>query len=234
MSEKFQAVVIGGGPGGYVCAIRLAQLGLKTACIESRGSLGGTCLNIGCIPSKSLLNLSEEFHKVKSLANKGIEVGEVKLNLDKMMKSKDKAVTILTKGVEFLLKKNKVTYFKGHGSFKSKNEILIKDDKNKETIIQTEKTVIATGSVPVSLPGIEIDEKIITKKSSPHLWPNHEAEYEIGVEYEQIDTILYCLIDKKLSVEDTAKESQIDMKIVEKIYSMYKNSEHKRINPKAL
>ena len=161
MLEKFQAVVIGGGPGGYVCAIRLAQLGLKTACIESRGSLGGTCLNVGCIPSKSLLNLSEEFHKVKSLANKGIEVGEVKLNLDKMMKSKDKAVTVLTKGVEFLLKKNKVTYFKGHGSFKSKNEILIKDDKNKETIIQTEKTVIATGSVPVSLPGIEIDEKTI-------------------------------------------------------------------------
>mgnify|MGYP003322306987 CR=1 FL=1 len=127
MSEKFQVVVIGGGPGGYVCAIRLAQLGLKTACIESRGSLGGTCLNVGCIPSKSLLNLSEEFHKVKSLANKGIEVGEVKLNLDKMMKSKDKAVTVLTRGVEFLLKKNKVTYFKGHGSFKSKNEILIKD-----------------------------------------------------------------------------------------------------------
>ena len=79
-----------------------------------------------------------------------------------------------------------------------------------------------------------IDEKIITKKSSPHLWPNHEAEHEIGAEYEQIDSILYCLIDKKLSVEDTAKESQIDNKIVEKIYSMYKNSEHKRINPKAL
>ena len=116
MAEKFQAVVIGGGPGGYVCAIRLSQLGLKTACIESRGSLGGTCLNIGCIPSKSLLNLSEEFHKVKSLANKGIEVGDVKLNLDKMMKSKDKAVTVLTKGVEFLFKKNKVTYFKGYGT----------------------------------------------------------------------------------------------------------------------
>ena len=165
MSEKFQAVVIGGGPGGYVCAIRLAQLGLKTACIESRGSLGGTCLNIGCIPSKSLLNLSEEFHRVKGLANKGIEIGEVKLNLDKMMKSKDKAVTVLTKGVEFLLKKNKVTYFKGHGSFKSKNEILIKDDQKKETIIQTEKTVIATGSVPVSLPGIEIDEKIIVSST---------------------------------------------------------------------
>ena len=161
MSEKFQAVVIGGGPGGYVCAIRLAQLGLKTACIESRGSLGGTCLNVGCIPSKSLLNLSEEFHKVKNLSNKGIEVGEVKLNLNKMMKSKDKAVTVLTKGVEFLLKKNKVTYFKGHGSFKSKNEIIIKDGANKEITIGADKIIIATGSVPVSLPGVSFDEKII-------------------------------------------------------------------------
>jgi dihydrolipoamide dehydrogenase len=165
MAEKFQAVVIGGGPGGYVCAIRLAQLGLKTACIESRGTLGGTCLNVGCIPSKSLLNLSEEFHKVQNLSNKGIEIGEVKLNLSKMMKSKDKAVTILTKGVEFLLKKNKVTYFKGTGSFKSKNEVLIKDEKNKETIISSEKTIIATGSVPVSLPGIDFDEKTIVSST---------------------------------------------------------------------
>ena len=165
MAEKFQAVVIGGGPGGYVCAIRLAQLGLKTACIESRGTLGGTCLNVGCIPSKSLLNLSEEFHKVQNLSNKGIEIGEVKLNLSKMMKSKDKAVTILTKGVEFLLKKNKVTYFKGTGSFKSKNEVSIKDEKNKETIISSEKIIIATGSVPVSLPGIDFDEKIIVSST---------------------------------------------------------------------
>ena len=161
MLEKFQAVVIGGGPGGYVCAIRLAQLGFKTACIESRGSLGGTCLNIGCIPSKSLLNLSEEFHKVKNLSNKGIEVGDIKLNLSKMMKNKNKAVTILTKGVEFLLKKNKVTYFKGTGSFKSKNEILIKDNDGKEKLIETDKIIIATGSEPVSLPNIEFDEKII-------------------------------------------------------------------------
>ena len=161
MTDKFQAVVIGGGPGGYVCAIRLAQLGIKTACIESRGSLGGTCLNVGCIPSKSLLNLSEEFHKAQNLSSKGIEIGEVKLNLTKMMKNKDKAVTILTKGVEFLLKKNKVSYFKGEGSFKSKNEILIKDDSKKEILIQTENTIIATGSIPTSLPGIEFDEKVV-------------------------------------------------------------------------
>ena len=161
MANKFQAVVIGGGPGGYVCAIRLAQLGIKTACIESRGSLGGTCLNVGCIPSKNLLNLSEEFYKVKNLSNKGIEIGEVKLNLPKMMKNKDKAVTILTKGVEFLFKKNKVSYFKGTGSFKSKTEISIKNDQDKEILIETENVIIATGSVPVSLPGINFDEKII-------------------------------------------------------------------------
>ncbi len=165
MADKFQAVVIGGGPGGYVCAIRLAQLGMKTACIESRGSLGGTCLNVGCIPSKSLLNLSEEFHKVKNLSSKGIEVGDVKLNLDKMMKSKEKAVTVLTKGVEFLLKKNNVTYFKGVGSFKSKNEISIKDVNKNETSIFAEKIIIATGSVPSSLPGVDFDEKIIVSST---------------------------------------------------------------------
>ena len=112
MTEKFDSVVIGGGPGGYVCAIRLAQLGQKTACIEARGALGGTCLNIGCIPSKSLLNLSENFKKAKNFSKLGIETGDVKLNLDKMMKNKEKAVSILTKGVEFLFKKNKVTYLK--------------------------------------------------------------------------------------------------------------------------
>ena len=165
MEKKFQAVVIGGGPGGYVCAIRLAQLGLRTACIESRGSLGGTCLNVGCIPSKSLLKLSDDFHNAHNLSSKGIEISDVKLNLSKMMKNKDKAVTMLTKGVEFLLKKNKVTYFKGVGSFKSKNEILIKDNLNQETLIQTEKTVIATGSLAVSLPGIEFDEKVIVSST---------------------------------------------------------------------
>ena len=165
MSEKFQVVVIGGGPGGYVCAIRLAQLGLKTACIESRGSLGGTCLNVGCIPSKNLLNLSENYHKAKNFSKYGIDVGEVKLNLEKMMKNKDKAVTVLTKGVEFLFKKNKVTYFKGIGSFKSENKISILDEQKKETVIETEKTVISTGSLPASLPGIEFDEKIIVSST---------------------------------------------------------------------
>jgi len=160
MSEKFDVTVIGGGPGGYVCAIRLSQLGLKTACIESRGTLGGTCLNIGCIPSKSLLNLSENFHKAKNFEKFGIETGEIKLNLEKMMKNKDKAVTILSKGVEFLLKKNKVTYFKGTGSFKNQNQISIINNKE-ETTIETKNTIISTGSEPVSLRGIEFDEEKI-------------------------------------------------------------------------
>ena len=165
MADKFQVVVIGGGPGGYVCAIRLAQLGFKTACIESRGSLGGTCLNVGCIPSKNLLNISENYHKAKNFSKLGIEVGEVKLNLEKMMKNKDKAVSILTKGVEFLFKKNKVTYFKGTGSFKSGKKISILDDEKKEIVVETEKTVISTGSLPLSLPRIKFDEKIIVSST---------------------------------------------------------------------
>ncbi len=160
MAEKFDVTVIGGGPAGYVCAIRLSQLGLKTACVESRGSLGGTCLNIGCIPSKSLLNMSESFHKAKNFSNIGIETGEIKLNLQKMMSNKDNSVATLTKGVEFLFKKNKVTYIKGVGSFNEKNEILVKNDKS-EIKIKTDKTIISTGSEPLSLPGIDFDEKKI-------------------------------------------------------------------------
>ena len=161
MSEKFDVTVIGGGPGGYVCAIRLSQLGFKTACVEFRGSLGGTCLNVGCIPSKSLLNLSENFIKAKNFQKLGIEISDLKLNLDKMMQNKEKAVTILTKGVEFLFKKNKVSYFKGIGKFKSKNKILIVDKNNQENLIETANTVIATGSEATSIPGINFDENRI-------------------------------------------------------------------------
>ena len=160
MTEKFDVTVIGGGPAGYVCAIRLSQLGLKTACVESRGSLGGTCLNIGCIPSKSLLNMSESFHRAKNFSDIGIETGEIKLNLEKMMSNKDSSVATLTKGVEFLFKKNKVTYIKGVGSFNGNNEILVKNDKS-ELTIKTDKTIISTGSEPLSLPGIDFDERKI-------------------------------------------------------------------------
>ena len=159
--DNFDLIVIGGGPGGYVCAIRAAQLGLKTACVESRGTLGGTCLNVGCIPSKSLLNLSENFHKAKKDFNKqGIEIEGIKLNIEKMMSNKNKSVQVLTKGVEFLFKKNKVTYIKGKGVLFSKNDIIVYEN-NKRTNYKAKNIVIATGSAVVSLPGIEIDEKNI-------------------------------------------------------------------------
>ena len=165
MSETFDVVIIGGGPGGYVCAIRSAQLGFKTACIESRGTLGGTCLNVGCIPSKSLLNLSENFNKAKkNFSNIGIETGELTLNLSKMMKTKEKSVTVLTKGIEFLFKKNKVTHIKGQASFKSNNEIIIRE-KNFQKTYKASHIIISTGSVPTSLPGIIIDEKAIVSST---------------------------------------------------------------------
>tara|TARA_B100000131_G_scaffold261085_1_gene257096 strand:+ start:1600 stop:3003 length:1404 start_codon:yes stop_codon:yes gene_type:complete len=159
MKEDFDLLVIGGGPGGYVCAIRAAQLGLKTGCIEARGTLGGTCLNVGCIPSKSLLNLSEIYYKTqKDYNNLGIEVANVKLNLNKIMANKNKSVQVLTKGVEFLFKKNKVSYIKGKGVLFSKNDVIVYEN-GKKTSYKSKNIVIATGSSSSSLPGIEIDEK---------------------------------------------------------------------------
>jgi len=161
MKENFDLLVIGGGPGGYVCAIRGAQLGLRTACIESRGTLGGTCLNVGCIPSKSLLNLSDLYHKAKkNFNNLGIETGDVKLNLEKIMMNKNKSVQVLTKGVEFLFKKNKVTYIKGKAVIFSKNNVVVYND-GKKSSYSSKNIVIATGSSPTSLPGLNIDEKDI-------------------------------------------------------------------------
>ena len=166
MEDNFDLVVIGGGPGGYVCAIRAAQLGLKTACVESRGTLGGTCLNVGCIPSKSLLNLSENYHKAKKdFNNQGIEISDIRLNINKMMLNKNKSIQVLTKGVEFLFKKNKVMYFKGKGAILSKNDIVVFEESNKRTNIQAKNIVIATGSEVSSLPGIEINEKNIVSST---------------------------------------------------------------------
>ena len=166
MENNFDIVVIGGGPGGYVCAIRASQLGLKTACIESRGALGGTCLNVGCIPSKSLLNLSENFHKAKKDFNQqGIEIDGIKLNIQKMMTNKNKSIQVLTKGVEFLFKKNKVTYFKGKGVLFSKNDVVIYENDNKRNNIKAKNIVIATGSTVTSLPSINIDEKNIVSST---------------------------------------------------------------------
>ena len=166
MTDNFDLVVIGGGPGGYVCAIRAAQLGLRTACVESRGTLGGTCLNVGCIPSKSLLNLSQNYYKAKKDFNQqGIEIDGIKLNVEKMMSNKNKSIQILTKGVEFLFKKNKVSYLKGKGVVFSKNDIVVYGSNNSRSNIKAKNIVIATGSEAVSLPGIEIDENNIVSST---------------------------------------------------------------------
>ena len=156
--NKFDVVVIGSGPGGYVCAIRLAQLGFKTAIIEKYNSLGGTCLNVGCIPSKTLLDSSHHYHEiVKNAYSHGIEIdGEVKLDFQKMIDRKNKVVDQTVKGINFLMDKNKITVFNGFGSFIDSSSIIIKETGEK---ISFDKCVIATGSKPASLPFINLDKK---------------------------------------------------------------------------
>ena len=158
--QTYDLVVIGGGPGGYVAAIRAAQLGMKTACVEGRGSLGGTCLNVGCIPSKALLHSSERFAEARDhLADQGIKVGKLELDLGTMMGRKDKVVGDLTKGIAFLFKKNKVDYVKGYGSIPKAGEVAVKVDGGGEQSLSTRNILIATGSETTPLPGVEIDEK---------------------------------------------------------------------------
>ncbi len=163
MSEtNYDLVVIGGGPGGYVAAIRAAQLGLKTACVEMRGSLGGTCLNVGCIPSKALLHSSERFAEAKGhLAEHGIKIPKVELDLKTMMARKDKVVVDLTRGVEFLFKKNKVDYIKGKGSIPQAGEVAVALNDGGSSTLKTKSILIATGSESTPLPGVEVDEKQI-------------------------------------------------------------------------
>ena len=166
MNNNFDVIVIGSGPGGYVCAIRCAQFGLKTACIEEKNSLGGTCLNLGCIPSKSLLNASEMFHKAqKEFKNLGIETSDLRLNLSKMMANKNKTVITLTKGIEFLFKKNKIFHLKGKALISNKNTVEVVSESNSKETYKTKNIIIATGSAPTSLPGIEFDEKVVVSST---------------------------------------------------------------------
>ena len=159
MSESYDLIVIGGGPGGYVAAIRAAQLGLKTACVEKRGTLGGTCLNVGCIPSKALLHNSHLYTEaVHEFKERGIEVGQVKLNLKKLMGNKDKIVDDLTKGIEFLFKKNKVDYLKGFGAIEALGKVTVSQGKTKGAF-ETKNILIATGSNSAPVPGVHVDEK---------------------------------------------------------------------------
>lgn len=164
MAQDYDVVIIGAGPGGYNCAIRAGQLGLKTAIIESRGVLGGTCLNVGCIPSKALLHASELYEDAaKNFKSMGIEVGSLKLNLEQMMAQKDDAVSGLTKGVAGLMKKNKATVFEGTGRIAGAGKVVVTNAKGEDTELSTKNIVIATGSEVTPLPGVEIDgERIIT------------------------------------------------------------------------
>ena len=160
MAETYDVVIIGGGPGGYNCAIRAGQLGLKVACIESRGTLGGTCLNVGCIPSKALLHASDLYRAAQEdFAGLGIKTGKLEVDIDQMMAQKNDAVDGLTKGIEFLFKKNKVDYIKGRGKILGPGKVEATLTEGGTQTFETKNIVIATGSEPVGLPGIEIDEE---------------------------------------------------------------------------
>src|SRR5271165_4692396 len=157
MADRYDVVIIGAGPGGYVAAIRAAQLGLKAACVESRASLGGTCLNIGCIPSKALLQSSHKFAGAgRELAEHGVRVGEVALDLAAMMGRKDTVVTTLTRGVEFLFRKNKVDWLKGKGQLTAPGKLVVSAADGGVRENEADAIIIATGSESTPLPGIAI------------------------------------------------------------------------------
>jgi dihydrolipoamide dehydrogenase len=167
MPESYDVIVIGGGPGGYVAAIRAAQFGLRTACVEKRGSLGGTCLNIGCIPSKALLQSSEKYEEARhGLAVHGVKVGGVELDLPVLMAHKDKVVADNTRGVEFLFKKYKVDYVKGAARFTAPGKLAVSPlNGGSPQDLSATSIIIATGSDVVPLPGVAIDEKVIVSST---------------------------------------------------------------------
>jgi dihydrolipoamide dehydrogenase len=157
-SEDYDVVVVGGGPGGYVAAIKAGQLGLKTACVEMRGTLGGTCLNVGCIPSKALLTSSHHYHDAKHhFADHGISIEGVSMDVEKMLDSKAKTVQGLTGGIEHLLKKHKVDYFKGKGSLAGPNSVSVALNDGGSESLQTKNVVLATGSEVTPLPPVPVD-----------------------------------------------------------------------------
>lgn len=161
----FDVIVIGGGPGGYVCAIRAAQLGLKVACVESRPTLGGTCLNVGCIPSKTLLEFSEKYSHTKHLIKEGILAGDINPNFDSIMAKKSDIIKSLTGGIAMLFKKNKVTHIQGLATFKDKNTLIITKSDGTTEEAQAKNFVIATGSEVTPLPSVTIDEEQIVSST---------------------------------------------------------------------
>lgn len=201
MSMKYNVVVIGSGPGGYVAAIRCAQLGMKVALVEKYTTLGGTCLNVGCIPSKALLDSSEHFHAAQhKFASHGIEVSGLKVNLKQMMDRKQGVVTQMTGGIEFLMKKNKIDVFTGMASFKDAHSILVAGEK--EVVLEAEKVIIATGSKPAGLPGVELDKKrVITSTEALKLTeiPKHLIVIGGGVIGLELGSV-YARLGSKVSV----------------------------------
>src|SRR5579863_9120610 len=167
MPDTYDVIVIGGGPGGYVAAIRAAQLGLKTVCVEKRGSLGGTCLNIGCIPSKALLQSSEKFEEAKhALGQHGVKLAGVELDLATMMARKDKVVSDNTRGVEFLFKKYKVEYVKGAARLSAPGRVAVTPvNGGAAQDLAGKSIIISTGSDIMPLPGVAIDEKAIVSST---------------------------------------------------------------------
>ncbi|MBU3661643.1 MAG: dihydrolipoyl dehydrogenase [Bacteroidetes bacterium] len=198
---KYDVTIIGSGPGGYVAAIRCAQLGFKTALIEKYNTLGGTCLNVGCIPSKALLDSSEHYHNAShNFTTHGIDLKDLKVNLEQMIARKNGVVKQTCDGIDYLMKKNKIDVFKGIGSFVSKN--IIKVSGEKEEQIETDKVIIATGSKPASLPGIEIDKKrIITSTEALNLTeiPKHLIIIGGGVIGLELGSV-YARLGAKVSV----------------------------------
>lgn len=198
---KYDITIIGSGPGGYVAAIRCAQLGFKTAIIEKYSTLGGTCLNVGCIPSKALLDSSEHYHNAThTFATHGIDVKDVKVNLKQMIERKAGVVKTTCEGIDYLMKKNKIDVYKGIGSFVTKNQIKITGET--EQVIDTDKVIIATGSKPASLPGLEIDKKrIITSTEALNMTevPKHLVIIGGGVIGLELGSV-YARLGAKVSV----------------------------------
>ena len=249
--NKFDVVVIGSGPGGYVCAIRLAQLGFKTAIIEKYNSLGGTCLNVGCIPSKSLLDSSHHYDDVlKNVMNHGIEInGEIKLNFSKMIERKNSVVNQTVKGIDYLMDKNKISVFYGKASFVDNNSINI-DGKEK---LKFDKCIIATGSKPISLPFVKLDkERIITSTEALSLKevPKHLViigggviGLELGQVYKrlgsEVSVIEYAekitpFMDQDISKEllKVLKKQKINFFLSHEVYEVERNGDSVNIKAK--
>jgi dihydrolipoamide dehydrogenase len=250
-AEQADVIVLGGGPGGYVAAIKAGQLGMKVTCVEKRGTLGGTCLNVGCIPSKALLNASHMYHDAEhSFASKGINIEGLSLDWGKMQESKDKAVSGLTAGIEGLFKKNKVDYVKGHGRISGPNEITVDLMDGGTQTISAKNIIIASGSEPSSLPGIEIDEVDIVSSTGALKLPNVPKAMtvvgggviglEMGSVYARLGTEVTVVefLDRIVPTADlemgktfmrTLKKQGIKFKLSTAVQSVSKNADGKMV-----